>query len=244
MKNIVIFLVFIFIKTSCIGQKTKLIKNNIGNNSSEVYYVLKDNRKMKHGSYKRYLGKNLIEEGFYKNGVKDSIWNEYLFEEKFCSGIYLNGIKAGIWEYFDKNEITQKYDYTNLELVYYKLSEIDKNKEFKVFNQIDTFKTKLDRPPLFLGGENHLFYKLWMNLNYPKKAVENGTTGRVYLAFNIDSLGNTSNFHIEKGIGDGCDEEVIRISENFRAIWLPGILKGKHVNVEYILPITFELSYK
>jgi hypothetical protein len=244
MKQIFFILTLILIQANCFGQKTILIKNKISINSTEEYYAFKANREIKNGSYKLYLRESLIEEGFYKNGVKDSIWNEYFLENKIGNGNYLDGIKVGIWNYFDKNEIIQTYDYTKKELVFYKLREGEKDLEYKIYNQSETIKTKLERPPLFLGGENYLFYQVCKDLNYPINAAENGTTGRVYLAFNIDSLGNTSNFHIDKGIGDGCDEEVMRISENFKTIWLPGILNGKEVNVEYILPVTFELGNK
>lgn len=49
------------------------------------------------------------------------------------------------------------------------------------------------------------------NLKYPEAARKNGTEGKVNLAFRIQADGTPGDFRIKKGLGDGCDEEAIRL---------------------------------
>ena len=48
-------------------------------------------------------------------------------------------------------------------------------------------------------------------LRYPPKALEAGTEGRVRLELTISSNGNIDKVEVLKSLGDGCDEEAIRL---------------------------------
>jgi periplasmic protein TonB len=89
------------------------------------------------------------------------------------------------------------------------------------------------------GYEN--FYKqLRDNLKYPAKARRMNTQGRVYIQFVVDDKGELSNISVLKGIGDGCDEEAIRVLGLTK--WNPGKQRGKPVKVRMVLPIIFSLN--
>jgi TonB family protein len=79
------------------------------------------------------------------------------------------------------------------------------------------------------------------NIVYPEQAKENGISGKVYITFTIDSNGKTSNHRVTKGIGSGCDEEALRVVKEIPDNWIPGLMGGQSVNIEYILPISFAL---
>lgn len=49
------------------------------------------------------------------------------------------------------------------------------------------------------------------NLRYPPKALEAGTEGRVRLKLSINASGNITEVGVLKELGDGCDEEAIRL---------------------------------
>ena len=68
---------FIFI-SQIFGQKPiKLKIENKEENTKEIFYATPTkNAYIKNGSYKKYYFKNLQVEGFYKNDLKDSLWNE------------------------------------------------------------------------------------------------------------------------------------------------------------------------
>lgn len=79
-----------------------------------------------------------------------------------------------------------------------------------------------------------------VNLRYPQKANENKIEGTVYVKFVVDSLGNSNEFQIVKGIGSGCDEEAIRLISSMPT-WIPAKKKGVPIKSEVELPVRFKL---
>lgn len=79
------------------------------------------------------------------------------------------------------------------------------------------------------------------HIRYPSVAKENNIEGRVIVEFIVDEGGNISDTRILKGIGDGCDEEAIRVVRSMPK-WKPGKQNGKSVKVYLVLPIIFELD--
>lgn len=61
------------------------------------------------------------------------------------------------------------------------------------------------------GGRRMFKQYLEQNLHYPQAALENHIEGKVTVQFNIDMTGQLSNFRVIRGIGFGCEEEVIRL---------------------------------
>ena len=47
---------------------------------------------------------------------------------------------------------------------------------------------------------------------------------------------------IKKRIGGGCDQEALRVLELVKGDWLPGMLNGKPVKVEFEMPFSFTLQ--
>lgn len=61
------------------------------------------------------------------------------------------------------------------------------------------------------GGRKAFKQYLEKNLRYPEQALLNKTEGKVTIQFNVETTGELSGFKIIRGIGNGCDEEVIRL---------------------------------
>jgi TonB family protein len=61
------------------------------------------------------------------------------------------------------------------------------------------------------GGRAAYKQYLEKNLRYPELALENNVEGRVTIQFTVETTGQLSNFKVLKGIGSGCEEEVIRL---------------------------------
>lgn len=72
-------------------------------------------------------------------------------------------------------------------------------------------------------------------------AKSNGTQGRVMVRFIVDRDGSLIEGKVVNGIGDGCDEEALRVLMNSPK-WNPGIQKGLPARVVYMLPISFNLT--
>jgi len=92
-----------------------------------------------------------------------------------------------------------------------------------------------------LCSEQELMKFLGQHIKYPSIALENGIKGRVTAQFIVERDGSISDISILRGIGAGCDREVIRVLEymNKDILWEPGMQNGKPVRVRYRLPVTF-----
>ena len=89
-----------------------------------------------------------------------------------------------------------------------------------------------------VGGMQAIMKKLV----YPEYARKNNIQGTVEIKAFIDRYGEVTNAEVVKGIGYGCDESA-KIAV-FYAKFRPGIIKGKPVKVQMILPIEFRLNKK
>jgi protein TonB len=88
------------------------------------------------------------------------------------------------------------------------------------------------------GGMSVFMQYLHRNLRYPPEARKKGTGGTVYLQFIVETDGSLSELHVVRGIGDGCDEEALRLLMNSPS-WTPGMHRGRAVRVRMGLPVTF-----
>ncbi|HMP98515.1 MAG TPA: TonB family protein, partial [Cyclobacteriaceae bacterium] len=86
-----------------------------------------------------------------------------------------------------------------------------------------------DNPEYFFNAETMpvpeggllAFYKfVEKNLKYPRKAVNAGIEGIVYIKFIVNEKGEPTQFEIVRGIGFGCDEEALRVLKMYK--WQPG----------------------
>jgi len=62
-----------------------------------------------------------------------------------------------------------------------------------------------------LGGRRAYDKYLKNSLRYPQQALENQIKGRVTVQFTVHKDGSLNEFSVLKGLGYGCDEEVIRL---------------------------------
>ncbi|MDD4636170.1 MAG: M56 family metallopeptidase [Bacteroidales bacterium] len=99
----------------------------------------------------------------------------------------------------------------------------------------------MENPPVFPGGEAKLMEFVQKIVQYPKEARTRGEKGRVTVSFIIGSNGKVYNAKIERGVSPDLDAEALRVV-NAMSDWTPGTLRGKPVNVKYVLPVTFRLT--
>ncbi len=77
---------------------------------------------------------------------------------------------------------------------------------------------------------------------YPESAVKNHVEGLVWVNFVVEKDGTVSNPHIIRGIGYGCEEEVLRVVKELPKLEA-GKIKGEQVRVAVTLPIKYQLNY-
>ncbi|MCB2380002.1 energy transducer TonB [Hymenobacter sp. BT635] len=76
-------------------------------------------------------------------------------------------------------------------------------------------------------------------VRYPQTAVASRTEGIVYASFLVDEAGRVESPEIVRGIGGGCDEEVLRVLRQTSGQWTPARSGGQLVKVKMMLPIRF-----
>jgi TonB family protein len=78
------------------------------------------------------------------------------------------------------------------------------------------------------------------NLRYPEQAKANKVEGRVTVQFTVEPDGALSNFTILRGIGSGCDEELIRLIKE-GSKWVPTKKNDLPVQDKVKVRLKFEL---
>jgi TonB family protein len=160
-------------------------------------------------------------------------WKEFDDSLKYVTieGEVDSGKKIGIWHVRKNDSTIQETEYTNGELRYEKY--IYKSGRENYF--------KFDVAPEFPGGIEMFFKFVSKNVRYPARARENGTQGKVIVSFTIRANGSIADTKVVRGVGDGIDEEAVRVLKLSPA-WKPGFVKGKAVSVAFSVPISFSLG--
>lgn len=90
-------------------------------------------------------------------------------------------------------------------------------------------------------SDKKLMEYIYSEVKYPAIARENGLQGNVIVSFVVDKNGKVSSPKIQRDIGGGCGEEVLRIIKKMPN-WSPGEQRGRKVKVQYNLPVKFSLQ--
>lgn len=96
--------------------------------------------------------------------------------------------------------------------------------------------------PEYPGGIDAMRKFINKNLKYPLQAVKNNTEGAVILSAEIDYNGKVISTKLMHGIGDGCDEEAIRIVKLMRFTKVKN--RGVRIKTTRRFRINFNLSSK
>ncbi len=107
--------------------------------------------------------------------------------------------------------------------------------------KFDKVFTRVENPPVYGNGNTPFSDFIKANLQYPTKAINNKTEGKVVIKFIVDEEGNLSNFEPLTSLGNGLEEEAIRLIKNSTP-WKPAIQNGRKVAFEVKQEIDFVLS--
>lgn len=108
--------------------------------------------------------------------------------------------------------------------------------------------------PLFPGCEEHssederfmcfnqsIMKHVSENFEFPRRAIENGIEGKVYVNFVIERDGEISNVSIARGVHKLIDDEAIRVIKLLPKL-NPAMIQGKPVRMQYTVPINARLQ--
>ncbi len=101
--------------------------------------------------------------------------------------------------------------------------------------------TKVEQPAEFPGGLDGWRRYLERNLQYPDKAVKNGTQGVVKVQLTVNEDGSLKDIKAINDPGDGLAEEAERILKKGPK-WNPAEQNGRKVTYQFVQTITFALQ--
>lgn len=95
--------------------------------------------------------------------------------------------------------------------------------------------------PEFEGGVAGLMKYVAQNISYPELAKQIGKEGTVHVSFVVNEKGEVEATKIVRGIGYGCDEEVMRVISSMPKWKKVGKNSGHPVKVRFNIPVSFKL---
>lgn len=105
--------------------------------------------------------------------------------------------------------------------------------------EVDSIFMVVERFPEPMGGYTAFYQQLRKKMKYPRRAIGHQINGSVYVEFVVDKDGALTEPKIVKGIGFGCDEEVLNAFADVPK-WHPGKQRGVPVKVKMVLPVKFQ----
>jgi TonB family protein len=108
-------------------------------------------------------------------------------------------------------------------------------------NQSNLIYSRAEPMPRFPGGDAALQEFLRKHIKYPENARQNNISGTVYVTFVIDTAGFISQTRVLKGAAPELDAEALRVI-SLMPPWESGKKNGLPVNVQFNLPIRFDLK--
>jgi TonB family protein len=205
----------------------------------------------KDGPFQSYFTNGQPEsEGTYREGVKEGIWKTFYENGQLememdyrKSGAYYIGWfdKAGQPLLVDGTGIAETGRAEDGKTVRY--ADVENRQLVSSFSVIDgdTVYVIVQETAEYPGGMPRLYQTIGSTIKYPKAAVKQNISGKVFVQFTIDKTGKISNKKVLKGIGGGCDEEAMRVFD-MTGDWRPGRVRGKAVNQTMVLPVAFKLN--
>jgi len=107
-------------------------------------------------------------------------------------------------------------------------------------NQVVLFN-EAEVKPQFPDGDLGIRRFLRQNMRYPEKAKDARVQGMVLVQFVVTTQGTLQDITVSKSVHELLDAEAIRLVQSM-PVWKPGEQNGKPVNVQYTLPVRFELK--
>lgn len=122
-------------------------------------------------------------------------------------------------------------------------SDLRASSEHAIEPSTDQMQAKMQLPSAHAQssiGKDDFDKYLASHVQYPSAALANQVEGRVTVEFTVDATGALKDFKVIKGIGSGCDEELIRLIRTGPP-WTPAQLGGHAVDEQVRVKFKFEL---
>ncbi|MBS1531214.1 MAG: energy transducer TonB [Bacteroidetes bacterium] len=263
----------IFISKLGYSQELQMVEEHPSDNVMIQYHVVAAQPKIRQGIYQKFLtvSLKLVEEGYYKNGLKDSLWTYFnILGDTTEKGYYSHGLKNGYWKNWlfsggkpiiiregnygegkriglwtfrnTDGSLDNKYDFDSGKVIEYGKTD----KFITLIDKTDTITTIMDRPPIHIGGLDTLYDVLARNITIPMEIKRNMSKQfhyKAFVSFCINENGTLENYSIVRGNNRACNDEALRVIKLWDdGKWVAGYYNGHAVKVMQIIPIVFDTT--
>ena len=206
-----------------------------------------------------HLNGNKEEEGNYKNGIKEGVWQKWdSLQRKVDSTIYLQDqptlsatfsyYQNGVLSYYTtKDSLLDTYSTVSYSKEGVKSSEVFFKGQKGILTMYtdngivtDSLFTREEKEAEFPGGEKgwRTFLERNLNANVPINRKAPPNTYNVRIKFIVQKDGSITDISAETSYGYGMEEEVIRVIKKGPK-WVPAVQYGRNVKAYRIQPVTF-----
>ncbi|MBX7125954.1 MAG: TonB family protein [Cyclobacteriaceae bacterium] len=229
-------LLFALVLTSAYGQELRVFRNATPYKYEEYTILKKSKTRIREGQYLRLApGRgDTIAIGQYKDNLRSGRWRYYENKLPIAAGRYSEDNKIGEWTYYANGKPSLRYNHTDNAVVWQAPVTTDSD----IPEGEDVTPTRLERNAVCPG----LHQLIVENISYPPQALRNGVSGAVMLSILVKTDGTATDFKIEKGVGGGCDNELLRVVKLNTSKWIPGLLNGKPVSTRQYVTAEFTLT--
>ena len=244
-----LFAIIVLSTTSLFGQSKKLIKSfKLGNVEYNLYSQFNSNTTLKDTTFyllfrigtSKALGKEIKEIKVRKSG---EILHSTTYKITENAIIFTkNGYQNRRYLQNDKGKLSID-EYDNARSVEdtdggQGVGRTPASSPEKIMHDESDNPKAMDVLPQYPGGIDRARKYIAYYLQYPASAIENNVEGIVIVTFVVEKDGRLNDIKIEKGLGSGCDEEVIKVITTMPK-WSPGKVDGKNVRYKMRMPVSF-----
>jgi len=163
-----------------------------------------------------------------------------IIDNGYEKGLSKDGYKVGVWEYYEDSALKLQVDYDKNSLVYL----APDTAQYSIRTENGWEMSELDTPPRYVGSMEEVIEIFSRTVSYPAKARRKSVIGTVIIGFEVNLGGNIENVQMLKGIGAGCDEEVLNFIREIPDFWLVAAKDGKKYRSRYILTVRFRIGIR
>jgi TonB family protein len=206
--------------------------------------------------------------GQFKDSLKEGEWklirlsdNKFMQSEKFKKGRFIDASVRVI-----RTDVSPPSEYLGTmtsemlnKMPDQKLNRLNMMEKFKldttvypsslinsdvetIFRTVTGKEIKItNRKVMYPDGDYGLLAFIGGKLRYPLTAQIEGVKGRVFVSVSVDSLGNTNDVKILRGIREDLDNEALRVVKLIPK-WLPEIRDGKPIESSITIPVKYDLK--
>lgn len=100
----------------------------------------------------------------------------------------------------------------------------------------------VEQMPMFEGGDINAFRQwVMMRVQYPEVLRKSGVHGSVIVSFVVDADGSVGQIKVLGTPHQALSDEVVRVVKSSPR-WTPGMQRGQKVDVQYMLPVNFQID--